>query len=51
MSVLIAMGVLLRAFQSGGVSSETRRKSLTTRVLYLMLPALVIPDCMRPLWR
>ncbi|MGD8812463.1 MAG: AEC family transporter [Thioalkalispiraceae bacterium] len=42
MSVLIALGVLWRALQPGGISAETIRKSLTTVVLYLMLPALII---------
>jgi len=42
MSVLIALGTLWRAIQPGGISAETIRKSLTTLVLYLMLPALVI---------
>lgn len=42
MSVLIALGVLWRAIQPGGISAEVIRKSLTTLVLYLMLPALVL---------
>lgn len=47
MSVLIVLGVLWRAIQPGGVATETIRKSLTTLVLYLMLPALVL----RVLWQ
>ena len=42
MSVLIVFGILWHVFEPGGISSTTIRKSLTTLVLYLMLPALVL---------
>ncbi|MEJ2143014.1 MAG: AEC family transporter [Gammaproteobacteria bacterium] len=42
MSVLIVFGILWHVIEPGGISSETIRKALTTLVLYLMLPALVL---------
>lgn len=42
MSVLIALGILWHVIEPGGIDSETIRKALTTLVLYLMLPALVL---------
>lgn len=42
MSVLIVFGILWHVIEPGGMSSDTIRKALTTLVLYLMLPALVL---------
>lgn len=42
MSVLIVIGILWHVVEPGGISSDSIRKSLTTLVLYLMLPALVL---------
>ena len=42
MSALIVFGILWHVIEPGGISSDTIRKAITTLVLYLMLPALVL---------